>query len=997
MRRLLCVLLLAWASPALASLPRWYEEPPRIASVELRLSRMEDAELAAELVPLRSGQYFSRQALRRTVRLLYETGRFEQIEAYLRQTPEGVVVSLVGKPRLRLAEVVFSGNESLSEQELMRASGLVRGKPYRPGKVEAARGLISELYGRHGFDSPEVTVETRTSEGGLVACAIRIREGPRSRLGRIDFVGRLGLPPPLLTSAMELERGAFLVRDQIDQGLDRVETLLRQAGYLRTRVGPISVRPDPGEAGPFKALEVRVDAGPRTRIEVRGAARFTAAELEELAGLAGGRPLDPASLAEGVARIEARYRRLGYAEVRVGATEEPVGRGRTLLVIEVEEGERLVVEGIDFPGAHARDPQQLSKAVCAAVAEVLEVEPQVVQEPVVDALVAGPRDRSAGEARPQRRRPDPCTVWEPEVYTRALAQIRDAYRRDGFLGAQVSEPELVRDGDGRHARVVVQVAEGPRTRIAELRLVGVDEDDLEAIREVVTVEQGAPLSLLAIEASREGMEARYRELGHPFVRVRQEVALDTTRLMARVVFEAEPGPQVRVGRVIVRGHRHTSTGLIRSRLTFGQGDLWSSASVRRSQQQLMELGNYRSAAIRLLEPEAPAEEMDVVVVVSEKRPRSVELGLGVSTEDGPRAFADYDDLSFLGGSALEVRTKANYPVFQSANRIFAPGPEWEARFGLRFPRLSGLRTDAAFEHDVRPTYTLTRMGTSVGAGTRVFENWTPSIRAELEFDDLDKGRLVTAEDVILTQEDRERLRLEQGQTLLVSVRPGLTVDLRDDPFTPTRGALISANLDWSHDLGVGVPIHFLRTSAAASWYLPAGEGITLALSGRAGRVFPLSRDNNTIGPKRFFLGGADNLRGFPVDSVFPEDARSELRDQVADCQSLLGQPTLCTDDALAIVQGKRPTSTGGEAFVLLKTELRFPIAGALRGGVFVDLGNIWQDPRALDLRRLRPSAGAGLRYDTPVGPMALDLGVNLLPDPVLREEALALHFAIGLF
>lgn len=134
-----------------------------------------------------------------------------------------------------------------------------------------------------------------------------------------------------------------------------------------------------------------------------------------------------------------------------------------------------------------------------------------------------------------------------------------------------------------------------------------------------------------------------------------------------------------------------------------------------------------------------------------------------------------------------------------------------------------------------------------------------------------------------------------------------------------------------------------------------------------------------------------------MDSVFPEDDRSELRAQVEACQRALGQPTLCTPDALAVVGGKRPTSTGGEAFVLLKTELRFPIVGALRGGVFVDLGNVWRDPRAIDLRRLRPTAGAGLRYDTPVGPMALDLGVNLLPDPVLREDSLALHFAIGLF
>ncbi len=1002
MRAALLTFLLwgCWVSPtvAFAGVLHWYQAPPRIAAIELRLPRSRDAEVAADLVPLRAGQRLTRHALRRTVRLLYETGRFEKVQAYLRRSDEGVIVSLVATPRLRLAEVVFSGNDALSDGDLLRASGLERGHPYDPQMVEQARALIRALYRRRGFDHVEVEVETRTARAGLVACAIRIREGSQIRLGGVRFVGRLGLPKVLLRSALGLEVGTGLDRDRIDEALDRVETLLRRSGFLRARVGPTRLVAGPKENGPHRTLVIEVAAGPHTRIEVTGAHLFSPKEVVALAGLPGDRAFTSAALKEGIAAIEDRYRRLGYADVEVQAQEEPTGRGRTRLIFEIKEGKRLWIDGFVFPGLHARTKEAVVRIFCDAVRARLVREPQVVQRSVVDGLLGGVRSEagSAGDP-PQRHRPNPCTVWDRVAYARAVEELREAYRRDGFLAAQVASPEIVRDARGNHARVVVQVAEGPQTQIVRLRSEGIAPELRRAIAEAMPLHVGVPLSLLAIEEGRALIEERHKEAGYTFVHVDHEIALDSSRLKAQVVFRVETGPKVHVGRIIVRGHRHASASLIRSRLTFKRGDLWRSAAVQASQQAIMDLGLFRSATIRLLEPDVPAEEMDVVVVVSEKRPKAVELGFGISTEDGPRLFADYDDLAFLAGSILEVRTKANFPVFSTLRRLYAPGPEWEARMGLRHPRLRGVRTDAIFDRDVQPSYTLTRFATTLGALHRFGDLVSASLRTEMEFDDLAKGRLLSFDDAILTQKDRERLRLEQGQTLLVSVRPGVTVDLRDDPLSPSKGAIFTAGLDWTHDLGIGVPIHFLRTDASASWYLPAGDGVTLALSGRAGRVFALSKDNNTIGPKRFFLGGADSLRGFAVDSVFPEDERSALRDRVAACRHALAEPRLCAEDALAVVRGKRPTSTGGEAFVLFKTEVRFPISGALRGGVFFDLGNLWRDPRAVDLRRLRPVAGAGLRYDTPVGPMALDLGVNLVPDTVLREQPIALHFAIGLF
>ncbi len=88
---------------------------------------------------------------------------------------------------------------------------------------------------------------------------------------------------------------------------------------------------------------------------------------------------------------------------------------------------------------------------------------------------------------------------------------------------------------------------------------------------------------------------------------------------------------------------------------------------------------------------------------------------------------------------------------------------------------------------------------------------------------------------------------------------------------------------------------------------------------------------------------------------------------------------------------------GGDVFMVLRGELRFPIYGSVLGGVFVDLGNSWVDPSRLNPFNLRPTAGLGLRISTPVGPIAFDYGFLLLRRRYLSEPIGSFHFSIGLF
>ena len=215
--------------------------------------------------------------------------------------------------------------------------------------------------------------------------------------------------------------------------------------------------------------------------------------------------------------------------------------------------------------------------------------------------------------------------------------------------------------------------------------------------------------------------------------------------------------------------------------------------------------------------------------------------------------------------------------------------------------------------------------------------------------------------------------------------------------------LIGAALDLSRSLtatdkeGQAYTVQLARLLMSASGYVPLvpTRRVVLALSGRAGGILK-SADSQVIGTRRFFLGGNQSLRGFNEDAVYPEDVRERLHAAFVRCRALasgLG----CDDTSRRLASGEVDSSPGGTLSLLVRSELRFGVRSDLDGALFVDAGNLWSDAARADLRRLRASVGAGLRYLLPIGPVALDCGYNLDRDTLLSEPPLRVHLSVGLF
>jgi outer membrane protein assembly factor BamA len=236
----------------------------------------------------------------------------------------------------------------------------------------------------------------------------------------------------------------------------------------------------------------------------------------------------------------------------------------------------------------------------------------------------------------------------------------------------------------------------------------------------------------------------------------------------------------------------------------------------------------------------------------------------------------------------------------------------------------------------------------------------------------------------------------------------VSIDYRDNAAHPHEGWFATGSVELAHSIGApgetylgfipGSDIYsnLVKSQGTVTAYLPVGRATTLALQARAGRIVALDAASHTIIPKRFFMGGATTMRGYAEEEMVPQDVRPGLAEQGRHCASSL-TGVGCTQRGIDIANGKTVASEGGEGFLLFKGELRVGLAKNFEAGLFADLGNLWRDPTTFRILDLRPNVGGGLRFVTPVGPAALDLGFNLAPDLAINERLWALHFTIGLF
>ncbi len=1015
----LCAALLAavapqdtplWSAPAVAA--------PRVA--EITFEGAEPASVLA-LVDVQVGAPLDGRDVRDSVRALHASARFSRVAAYVEPVAAGSVrLVFVVTPVQKLVAVAFPGHQALAESILHQTANLQVNAEYQPEQLPRAVEALRAAYYRIGYRHVEIVPAQRAAPGG-VALELRVSEGPATRIAEVRFEGQMGLEWDELAAAFRLGEGDVLNLTLLDEGVRGVRERYRKSGLLRARVDPPRVQELDGTRA---RLVVPVEAGPLVRFHIRGNRAFSGALLSAQLGAQSDEPLDAQAAQEMASRLRRFYVMAGFLRARVVEREMAAKDGAVELVFSVDEGAPVRVEKIAFTGTLGIPVGQLRERLVLILRDNISRDPASGADPFeVERMgVMG----SIPDPHAGRTRVDPDTVFDPVLYARALKQIEDLYKSQGYLSVRAGPPRLDPiGGDPNHLAITIPVHEGGQTRVSRIVVEGGGDALAAELDAAIVLRAGQPFSFYQAEEGRAALTQIFTRRGHFYARVEdeetfEEVGESASTARVDVRYRIQPGPVVKVGFVEVVGQRRTQEGMVRDLVGLRPGDVLTPDVLDRGQQALLRTGLFFSATLTPRNPEVVEAEKTVQVQLRERPTRDFQASVGFSLADGPRVTAQWTQGNLWGRNlTFTAFGKADFPFTrfsrvadnptcpvgsQCPTHIVYPDDPIErvVDLGVSAPRLWPLTTklragiDLIHERALRPSYQLTKYSAQVGLDLTQRRPLYAALVYEVGWQYLALGP-ISIEDVLAGVDQKAR-RSPPGRMLFGSLRPTVAFDLRDDPARPRAGLLLQGSGDFQRSFtgtqseAGTVHVNLLRVEGLIAGYLPLPFLSSIVLSARGGRVLQLDDYSQTPGDRRFYLGGATSLRGFHEDEVQPQDLVDQLHTQVRACTATLSDIG-CVPAAQLIAAGA--TSDGGDQFVAFSAELRVPFSNSLEVALFYDAGNLWRTPTSiLHHLVLRDAVGVGMRWLTPVGRVAIDIGVNLQPDALLGEPTWGPYFSI---
>ena len=539
-------------------------------------------------------------------------------------------------------------------------------------------------------------------------------------------------------------------------------------------------------------------------------------------------------------------------------------------------------------------------------------------------------------------------TYDPDRLNFDRELLRRFYLANGYADFRVISAVAELTPDRKDFFVTFTIEEGKRYKFGKIDLRSTIKGlDVKKLKGDLSVKSGDWYNAKKIESSIQKLTDTVGTLGFAFVEVRPLIRRDRAKRIITVTFLIREGPKVFVERIEIVGNNRTRDGVIRREMRLAEGDAYNTSKIRASRRRLRNLDYFKKVEISN-KPGSSSDKTVIRVEVEEKATGELSLGAGFSTEEGALGTIGLRERNFLGRGqdvsvsftlsqrSTEADLKFTEPYFLDRNLAV----------GFDLFRVTRDRTDES-------GFNLRTTGFRLRAGYEIIEDlnqvWRYTLRAD-SIRDLDSG----VSPVILA---------EQGSTLTSSIGQTLTYDKRDNRFDPTEGYFLRLETDFA---GLGGSERYIRAKVTAGYYQSLGGDFVLSFVGEYGIVKGIGKDVGLA--DRFFLGG-NNLRGFQRGGVGPRD--------------------LTTDDAL-----------GANQFYAGTIELTFPLGlpkeFGLRGRVWTDAGSAFGIDKTsagvVDLRSVRVSAGVGISWKSPFGPIRVDIGIPIKKEGFDKKQLVNFTF-----
>ena len=532
-----------------------------------------------------------------------------------------------------------------------------------------------------------------------------------------------------------------------------------------------------------------------------------------------------------------------------------------------------------------------------------------------------------------------------------LETLRAYYLSRGFLEFRIDSTQVAISPNKQDISITINVTEGERFVVSGIKLEGnylAKEDEFKSL---VTIRPGEPYNADKVAETSKAFTDYFGRFGYAFAQVEARPEIDRVNNRVSFVLVADPSRRAYVRRINIGGNNRTRDEVIRREFRQFESSWYDGDRIRLSRDRIDRLGYFKDVNVETSDVPGAADQVDLNLSVTEKPTGSLQLGAGFSSAERlALSFSIKQENAFGSGNYLgvEVNTsKYNRTIaFSTVNPYFTP---------------DGISRTVDFYHrrskpyeDQGGNYELETTGGGLRFGVPFSELDTVFFGGSIERTTIKPGTNIPAS--YLAYANRFGYT---SYTVPLSI--GWARDDRDSSLAPTSGRFQRLGTE----LGILADARYVRANYQYQQYIPITKQFTLALNGEAGwgkglsgRPFPVF--------KNFYSGGLGSVRGFEQGTLGPRDVTG----------SVIGGPKKFT----------------------LNAEVLTPFPGAgndktLRMFGFVDAGNVFGENEKVSLKSFRASAGVGISWISPIGPLRLAIA-----NPIRKfagDRIQKLQFQIG--
>ena len=734
---------------------------------------------------------------------------------------------------------------------------------------------------------------------------------------------------------------AFVLEDIRLEGLQRIEPGTVFAS-LPVRIGDTYT--DDKAAASIRALfglgvfkDVRIDVKDNVlviiveerptiaEVDFAGAKEFDKDVLKKALkaiGLTDGRPFDKALVDRAEQELKRQYINRSMYTSEVVTTVTPIERNRVNLSFAVVEGD------------------------VAKISEIRIVGNKVFSESTLRGLF----DQDTGG----------WLTWytKSNLYSRTklnadIEALRSYYLSRGYLDFKLESMQVAIAPNKEDISIYINVTEGERFVVSSVKLAGNYLKKEGEFQSQITIRPGEAYNADQVAVTTKAFTDYFANFGFAFARVEPKTEIDRATNRVEITLQADPSRRVYVRRINIAGNDRTRDEVIRREFRQFEAAWYDGNKIKQSRNRVDRLGYFKEVTMDTMEVPGAADQVDLVVTVSEKPTGSVSLGAGLSSADGlGLQFGFKQDNAFGSGRSLGVELNTS-----KLNRtlVFNTTDPYFTEDGVSRTIDLSMRTSKPYADT--DSYSIETAGAALRFGVPFTEYDTVFMGAGVDRTTIVPGTLFPS----IYQSFAD----EYGYSAIaVPLTLGWGRDSRDSALVPTSGEVTRTSAEWS----VAGALRYARVTAQHQYYYPITKKITAALNseiniglGTDGQSYPVF--------KNFYSGGLGSVRGFEPGSLTTKSQRQN-----------------------------ETSTTGGTKKVTFNAEVLSPLPGggndrSLRVYAFLDAGGIYGSDEPLVFGDMRVSTGIGISWISPVGPLRLAYAKPI--SKFRNDKVQALQFQIG--